>query len=150
MTGQDTEVLWPMPKFQFTVSIGGLGDGVAEEVSGLDAEARVIEYRSCNSKVFSPIKMPGLVATSSATLKKIVFVNNSTFWDWYSRAKMNTIKRDSVTITLRDTEGQATMVWVLSNAWPTKITGPLAAAEGASLVIETLELAHEGLTIENA
>ena len=63
---------------------------------------------------------------------------------------MNTIKRVPVTITLLDEGGKATMVWTLSNAWPTKITGTDIKAQGNEVAVETIEIAHEGLTIANS
>ena len=41
------------------------------------------------------------------------------------------------------------MVWTLTNAWPTKITATDLKSEGNEVAVETLELAHEGLKIEN-
>jgi phage tail-like protein len=42
------------------------------------------------------------------------------------------------------------MVWTLTNAWPTKITGTDMKADGNEVAVETIELAHEGLVIANA
>jgi phage tail-like protein len=63
---------------------------------------------------------------------------------------MNTIERVPVTISLLDEAGAATMVWTLTNAWPTKITGTDLKSEGNEVAIESIEIAHEGLTIANA
>ena len=46
--------------------------------------------------------------------------------------------------------GFTTMVWTLQNAWPTKITGTDLKADGNEVAVETLEIAHEGLTIANS
>jgi len=63
---------------------------------------------------------------------------------------MNTIKRVAITISLLDEAGAATMVWTLANAWPTKITGTDLKADSGEVAVETLEVAHEGLTITNS
>jgi phage tail-like protein len=42
------------------------------------------------------------------------------------------------------------MVWTLANAWPTKITSSDLNAEGNEVAVESIEVAHEGLTIANA
>ena len=42
-----------------------------------------------------------------------------------------------------------TMSWTLSNAWPTKITGTDLKSDANEVAVETIELAHEGLTIAN-
>jgi len=41
------------------------------------------------------------------------------------------------------------MVWTLANAWPTKVTGVDLKSDGNQVTIESIELEHEGLTIEN-
>jgi phage tail-like protein len=63
---------------------------------------------------------------------------------------MNTIQRVPVTISLLYEAGAPTMVWTLASAWPTKITGTDLKAEGNEVAVETIEVAHEGLTIANA
>jgi phage tail-like protein len=118
-------------------------------VSGLDMEAQPIEYRHGDSKEFSVIKMPGIKKTGNVTMKKGVFKADNKFWDWFSKIKMNTIKRVPVTISLLDESEKATMVWTLTNAWPTKITGTDLKSDGNEVAVETIEIAHEGLTIAN-
>ena len=93
--------------------------------------------------------MPGIVKTGNVTLKKGIFVNDNNFWKWYDAIKMNTIKRETVVIQLLDESAKPTMTWTLSNAWPTKITGTDMKSDANEVAVETLELAHEGLTIAN-
>lgn len=147
--GEPQGTTWPLPKFYFSVDFGN-GEAVAfQEVSGLDVETQPLEYRAGNSPVFSKVKMPGMVKSSNITLKRGVFTKGKGFWDWFSQVKMNTITRRTVTITLLDEGGAPTMVWTLANAFPTKITAIDLKAEGNEVAIETLELAHDGLTIAN-
>lgn len=142
---------WPMPKFYFEVSLGDDMANVAfQEVSGLDEEVQPIEYRHGNSKQFSTIKMPGIAKYGNVTMKKGVFAKDNQFLHWYQEIKMNTIKRQTVTIRLLDETGAPTMTWTLANAWPTKITGTDLKSDGNEVAVETLEIAHEGLTIENS
>ncbi len=150
MAGEKQDNVWPLPKFYFSVDIGGVGDDLPfQEVSGLDTESQPIEYRAGNNKVWSTIKMPGLLKSGNVTLKKGVFAKDNKFWDWYSQIKLNTIKRQTVTIKLLDEKGDPTMVWTLANAFPTKITGTDMKSDGNEVAVETLEMAHEGLKIEN-
>lgn len=93
--------------------------------------------------------MPGIKKYGNVTLKKGVFKGDNKFWDWFNAIKMNTINREDVTIKLLDEEGNPTMVWSLKNAWPTKITGTDMKSDGNEVAVETLEIAHEGLTIDN-
>ncbi|NPE65219.1 phage tail protein, partial [Dickeya dadantii] len=118
-----------------------------QEITGLDIEAQIIEYRAGNSPVFSTIKMPGIIKSGNVTLKKGIFVKDNNFYDWFSKIKMNTIARTAVTINLLDESGSPAMTWKLKNAWPTKVSGTDLKSDGNEVAIETIELAHEGLEV---
>jgi len=136
---------WPLPKFYFSVDISGIGENLKfQEVTGLDIESQIIEYRTGASKTFSTIKMPGIVKSGNVTLKKGVFVKDSKFWDWFSERKLNQIKRRTVTIKLMDESGKPTMTWTLANALPTKITSTDLKSDGNEIAVESMEIAHEG------
>lgn len=150
-TGSTENSIWPMPQFRFSVDWGTIAQNIAfQEVSGLEAETQVIEYRHGDSAIFSPIKMPGIAKYGNVTLKRGVFVKDNTFWAWYNEIKMNTIKRQTVIIKLLDENGKPTMTWSLKNAWPTKMSGTDLESDGNEVAVDTIEIAHEGLTIENA
>ena len=139
---------WPLPKFRFEVKWDS--DVMSfQEVSGLDVEAQPIEYRAGDSPSFSTIKMPGIKKYSDVTMKKGVLKSDNKFWDWFNEIKMNTIQRIPVTISLLDEEGSPTMVWTLANAWPTKISGTDLKSTGNEVAVETIVIAHEGITIAN-
>lgn len=148
-TSAQSPTIWPVPTFYFEV----IWDSQVmsfQEVSGLDVTSQVIEHRSGDSKEFSTVKMPGIAKFGNVTMKKGVCKSDNTFWEWFNQIKMNTIKRVPVTIRLLDVTGAPTMVWTLDNAWPTKITGIDLQADGNEVAIETIEIAHEGLTITNS
>lgn len=148
--GSAQDNVWPLPKFYFTVDLGSQDSTTSfQEVSGLEVEAQVIEYRHGDSPQFSTIKMPGIIKSGNVTLKKGVFVDDNNFWAWYEGIKMNTIKRETVVIQLLDEAGSPTMTWTLANAWPTKISGTDLKSDSNEVAVETIELAHEGITIAN-
>jgi phage tail-like protein len=94
--------------------------------------------------------MPGMKKSGNVTMKKGVYKSDNKFWDWFNQIKLNTVKRVPVTISLLDEAGAPTMVWTLANAWPSKITSTDLKADGNEVAIETIEIAHEGITIDNA
>ncbi len=147
-SAQSTTV-WPLPKFHFQVKWDSEVMSF-QEVAGLDVEAQLMEYRHGDSPEFSTIKMPGIKKVGNVTMKKGVFKSDNKFWDWFSQIKMNTIKRVPVTISLLDESGSPTMVWTLANAWPSKITGTDLKSEGNEVAVESIEITHEGITIDNA
>lgn len=143
-----SKTTWPLPNFYFEVQWDTTVMSF-QEVSGLDVEAQPISYRHGSSPAFSIIKMPGLKKYGNITMKKGIFKADNKFWDWFNQIKMNTIRRVPVTIRLLDESGAPTMVWTLTNAWPTKITGTDLKATGNEVAVETIEIAHEGLTISD-
>jgi len=148
--GSKENAVWPMPKFRFEVDLGTELKGVAfQEVSGMDVENQIIEYRKSNSKLFSTEKMPGITKYGNITMKRGVFVNDNTFWKWHTQISMNTIKRRTVLIKLLDEKGKVTMQWQLNNAWPTKITSTDLKSDGNEVAVDTIEIAHEQLVITN-
>lgn len=140
---------WPMPKFRFEVDFGTELKGVAfQEVSGMDEGNQIIEYRKSNRSEFSVKKMPGITKYGNITMKRGIFVNDNTFWNWYNEITMNNIKRRTVLIKLLDEGGKTTMQWQLDNAWPTKITSTALKSDGNEVAVDTIEIAHEKLSIK--
>jgi phage tail-like protein len=148
--GNKQNTTWPLPKFYFSVQLGDDKDVKFSEVSGLEADAKVIEYRHGDSKVSSPIKMPGLSSDKTVTMRKGMFVKDAKFWTWFSEIKMNIISRRAVVINLLDESGAPKMVWTLHNAWPTKVTGADLKSEGSEVAVESIELAYETLEVKAA
>lgn len=138
---------YPLPKFHFQVEWGGTKIGFSE-VSGLDVETDVLEYRTGSMPVFSTMKMPGMQKYSNITLKRGVFQNDNEFFEWWNTVKLNTIERRDIIIALLDGDHEPQVVWKVRNAWPVKIQSTDLKADGNDVAIETLEIAHEGLTIE--
>ena len=139
---------WPLPKFYFQVEWDSTPMSF-QEVSGLDVEVQAIEYRHGNSREFSVVTMPGLKKTGNVTMKKGVIRSDGKFWESFGQIGTNTIKRVPVTISLLNQAGAPTMVWTLTNAWPTRITGTDLKLDGSEMAVESIEVAHEGLTVAN-
>ncbi|WGI21446.1 phage tail protein [Amylibacter sp. IMCC11727] len=149
MSGKKQDTNWPLPKFYFSVIIGG--ETVSfQEVSGLDVENQTIEYRHGDSPVYKTVKMPGMQKLGNVTLKRGVFTKDNKFWDWYSKIEMNTIEREFVQIQLLDQSGKPTMTWTLDNAFPVKVSGIDLQEEGNDVAVETIEIAYEKLSVSNS
>ncbi|GGF72398.1 phage tail protein [Wenyingzhuangia marina] len=141
---------WPMPKFRFKVDLGiELKKISFQEVSGMDVESQIIEYRKSNSKLFSTIKTPGIVKNGNVVMKRGVFLNNNAFWDFHSQIAMNTIERRTIIIQLLNENNEVTIQWQLNNAWPTKITSTNLESDENEVAVDILEIAHEELIITN-
>ena len=139
---------YPIPKFHFQVEWGGSKIGFTE-VSGLDVEREVIEYRDGSSKEYSKLKMPGLTKFSNITLKRGSFKKDNDFYKWWVSNKLETVERRDITISLLNEEHTPVINWKVKNAWPSKIQPTDLKSDDNSIAIETMEIVHEGLTIEN-
>ena len=139
---------YPLPKFHFLVEWGGTKIGFTE-VSGLDVETEVIEYRHGASPEYSKTKMPGLQKFSNITLKRGTFIADNEYYEWWNSVKLNTIERRDITIKLLNEEHMPMVTWKVKNAWPTKVQSTDLKADGNEVAIESIELVHEGLTIQH-
>lgn len=139
---------YPLPKFHFQVDWGGTRIGFTE-VSGLSIETEVIEYREGNSPEYSKIKMPGMQKYGNITLKRGTFKSDNDYYKWLNTVKLNTIERRDLTISLLNEEHEPVVVWKLKSAWPVKIQAPDLKSDANEAAIESIELAHEGLVIQN-
>ena len=139
---------YPLVAFHFQVEWGGTNLGFSE-VSGLTIENQAIEYRDGLSPEYSVVKMPGMPKFSNITLKRGIVPADNEFFGWLNTAALNKIERRDLVISLLNEEHSPVMTWKVKNAFPVKVEGPGLKATGNEVAIETIELAHEGLTIEN-
>lgn len=135
----------PYRNFRFRLEIDGLDAGSFSEVSGFDATLDVVEYRAGDDPAITPTKLPGLIKYGNITLK---WGSSETMvlYDWLIDITEGTIEKKTVTLTALDEEGSPAASWRCINAWPVKYTAPDFNGTSSEVAIETIELAHEGLT----
>jgi phage tail-like protein len=139
---------YPIPKFHFQVEWGGAKIGFTE-VTGLEVSTDVIEYRDGSSLEYHKVKMPGMQKFSNVTMKRGTFAGDNDFYNWWNTVALNTIERRDVIISLLNEKHEPVVVWKIKNAWPVKVQSTDLKADGNEVAIESIELAHEGLTIQN-
>ena len=143
------DITWPLPKFHFSVQLGDDKDVTFQEVTGLQAETRAIEYRHGNSPIFSPMKMPGLSSGGNVTIKKGTFAKDTRFFAWYLDVrKREWFEPRAVVINLLDEGGRPKMTWTLNNARPTEVTGTELTSDGNQVTVESIEIAFETLEVK--
>lgn len=148
---------YPLPKFHFLVEWGSDFRIGFTEVSGLDFETEVIEYREGNSKKYNKSKQPGLTKYSNITLKRGSFEGDFDFFTEWQKTYFfqegndtGSLYRRAVTIKLLNEKHEPIITWILENAWPSKVQSTDLKADANEVAIETMELVHEGLTILEA
>jgi len=145
--------MYPMTALHFTVSWGDKQQTSSfSEVSGLNMETEVVEYRGGADPVFSTRKQPGLRKYSNVTLKRGIApkeAGNGLF-EWYNSATIGAVDRRDVTVSLLNEEAQPVMTWKIKQAWVVKLEGPGLKSTGTDVAIEAVEFACEGIEIETA
>ncbi len=137
----------PYLNFNFLVDIGA-GENLAFSEAELPTgEIEVIEYREGGDRVNSARKLPGLTKYPNVTLKRGV-TGRLDLFEWWKSVRDGQLARRNVTITLLDEQRQPVLRWLLRNAFPVKIEAGSLNALGNEVVIESIELAHEGLELE--
>lgn len=143
---------YPIPRFYFEVSWGDLTIPFSE-VTGLVVETEMIEYRHGNSPLFHKIKMPGLQKNMNLTLKKGIFKAENHFFEAWNNVLGKGVNspdyRKNILITLKDENGEPVVAWNIERAWAVKVTSPDLKSDANEVAIETIELAHEGITVKN-
>jgi phage tail-like protein len=129
----------------FLVQIDGITSASFSEVSGLEADIEVIEYRSGDAKQAAVQKLPGLHKFTNITLKRGL-VQDLSLWNWMQTVLNGTVQRANVSIILLDRTENPVWRWNLTNAWPCKWSGPVLKAESDEVALETLEICYENLT----
>jgi phage tail-like protein len=139
---------YPLPLFHFIVEWGGQRVGFSE-VSGLTQENQAIEYRDGSFPEYSAQKMPGIRKFANIVCKRGVVAHDNDFGKWMATVKLNTVERRDLIISLLNEQHLPVMVWKVHNAFPVKVEGPALKATGNEVAIESIEIAHEGLELQN-
>jgi phage tail-like protein len=137
----------PLLSYNFLVEIDGITRAGFREASGLDSSQDPVEYRE-GTDAFTSRKLPGMVKYSNISLKWGM-TDDLEMLEWRQKTADGKVERRNGSIVLLDGTGAEKVRWNFRDAWPTKWTGPSFNATGNEVAIETLELAHEGLTLQS-
>jgi phage tail-like protein len=134
----------PYRVYKYKVEIDGITRGGFREASGLDSSQDPIEYREGTDPLHAK-KLPGLNKSSNISLKWGI-TDDAQLWEWRKKSIDGKVERKNGSIVLYNDAGEEKIRWNFMEGWPTKWTGPSFNATGNEVAIETLEIAHEGLT----
>ncbi len=136
----------PIPVFKFWIEINGIVEAEFKECSGLRLERRVEEVEEGGVNDYVHI-LPGRNRYSNIVLKYGTVLSTSV-WDWYQEGLYDgKVTRKDFSILLRGIDGQVVKTWNVVKGFPVKWEGPTLNSEASQAAIETLEIAHHGLTL---
>lgn len=119
--------------------------GAFQEVTGLGAQLEVVSYAE-GGRNDSVRQLPLRHSWNRITLKRGV-VRDKVLWSWYQAGLTDSLgaRRDGAVIVL-GTDGVPAMAWAFHGGLAAKWSGPDLHAEQNGVAIESMEIAHEGLT----
>jgi phage tail-like protein len=133
----------PYKAFNFIVEIDGIARAGFSEVSGLESETTVIEYRVGGERN-AVRKLPGLTKYANIVLRRGV-TQDAELSNWRKTVEDGQVDRRNGSIILRDDDGNDVVRWNFFNGWISKWEGPALNASKNEVAIETIEIAHERL-----
>jgi phage tail-like protein len=136
----------PYATFNFVVELAGVLSAGFSEVSGLQSEVEVTDYREGGNNDYAN-KVAGPAAYRTNLILKRGFTDSYELWAWHVAVLAGTVVPLPISILLRDRTGAGKWRWTFRDAYPVKWTGPSLRASSNEVAIETLELAHHGLLL---
>ena len=133
--------------FNFRVEIDGLASTSFTEVVVPDAWIDVTEYREGAETSSSARPVPGRVHYGTVVLRRGIS-DNLDLYRWFDEIRRGHLDRRNVAIVLEDASRQPIRRWLVHDAWPARYAGPTLDGQGSDVVIEEIELAHDGIEIE--
>jgi phage tail-like protein len=135
--------------YYFKLKLGGHESaGYFKECSGLSSENSVVSHTSADEQGKSLVqKFPGQLQWSNINLKRGVD-SNSELWKWRQEVidgKITNARKDG-TIQVVDWEGKPVITYSFVQGWPCKYSAPGLNAGGNDILVEEIEIAHEGFT----
>lgn len=133
----------PPPAFYFEVEIAGQQIGFFKSVGGLKIETEVIEFQEGGSTGVIR-KLAGATRYANIRLSR-AFTGDRFLYNWFTAQKPQPIRVDG-RITMFDRQGAPIASWHFTHGFPVKWELSELDASKNEVVIETIEIAHEGLT----
>lgn len=135
----------PYAGFNFLVEIEGLLVGGFTEVSGLQVETEVQEYREGGRNDYMH-RLPGPVRYPQNLSLRRGLTAIDTLWAWQQEVADGVITRRNGTIYLLDRQGDPVTWWDFRDAYPVRWSGPEFRADTSAVAVETVELTHRGIS----
>lgn len=152
----DSEASYPYGNFYFALEITD-GSGNPTEVahflecSGLKSVATVfeIEEGGLNGRTHKRVgqsKWENIVLRYASSTSTYLLE-----WrDKFLQDQFGERTKFSGSISLKNNHGDTIRRWHFTNAWPVSWEGPNLSSSGSELAVETLEIAHDGITVSNS
>lgn len=135
----------PFRNFRFRVEIDGLHVAAFSEATIADSSTDVVDYREGTDPPYQR-QLSGLVKYGTISLKRGLTDSRELYeWRKLVEDKGAGAARKSMSVILMDEAGGDQVRWNFVEAWPSKYSGSEFNAKGNDVVIENIEIVHEGM-----
>ena len=147
----DTQVaeLWPVAKHYYVLSMDGM-EIAFQEVTGLDQEIELIEFRDGDSRTYSNKKQPALNGPTDVVCKKGTYQGDNRLAEFFQamvkdKARYRNQARLDMSVQLLDEMGNPVITWQIQDGFPLKYEGSDLKSDASEIAIETLTITCQGL-----
>lgn len=136
----------PYQQFNFLVEIDGIARAGFMECSGATTDTDPIDYREGSDISMNVRKLSGLRKYTNIVLKR-GYTQDKSLWEWRKKIINGAVERRSADIILLNENREEVLRWRIREAWISKWDSGPFNAKTNDVVVETVELIHEGLEL---
>ena len=150
MAAENKEKVESYIPFYFGVEIEGIQTSKFTKCEGLEAETYIYEVEegglnTNTHKFFGRTRFPNLILENGIT-------DNNELYQWYKDTVLSDkkVERKNGSIIMFNTAGEEIKRWNFFRAIPCRWVGPKLGQEVSGVAVERLEIAHEGLEVDES
>lgn len=136
----------PFLGLKFWVEIDGIHVAGFSECSGFHIETEVMEYAEGGWNNYTH-KLPVRTKYSNIVLKRGLDPGSDLYTWFVDTINGYNVKRKNITISIYKPNGDLAQSWAIREAYPVKWSCPDLRTDAGATAVESVEIAHSGLTL---
>ena len=129
--------------FLFRVEILGLQVGGFSQVSGLEREVQIEDFREGGLNDYTH-KLATLTKYQNLSLRRGI-ADATELWQWHQDVINGKIERRQISVVLTNELGDEKWRWIFEKAYPVKWSGIELNATNNAVFVESVEFVHNGI-----
>ena len=129
---------------RFKIELKGIVEAGFSECTGLAVETEIEERREGGVNDYLH-RLPRGSKYTNIVLKRGI-TESDVLWKWHQNIVAGKVEMKKLSVVLLDSTGEERWRWDVDGAFPVKWQGPDLKADGSGVAIETLEIAHHGIS----
>ena len=133
----------PIGNYNFSIEIDGIYEGSFSSVSGVASEVEIEEFSEGGVNHYIH-RLPIRVKHSNITLEKGI-TKSKELHKWFAQTQEGIMNKKDFSIVLNDNKGTTVRRWNFKKGYPVKWEAGNLDAMGNDILMEKIEIAHEGM-----